>query len=172
MVEEGPDGFCRRAYPGLVRAMDLFCGDRDMAEEIVQESLLRACRRWRHVSQLQSPEGWCYRVGVNLATSRFRRRQVAARPRARVDGALRPASHSGMADVETSLVVREALAELTEHQRAVVVLRFFLDLDTHATAQVLESSPGAVRAATHRALTVLRGVLDVRVDEVEVGDVG
>lgn len=49
----------------------------------MQEALVRAWRRWSHVSELQSPEGWTYRVAVNLADSSFRRRRAEQRARER-----------------------------------------------------------------------------------------
>lgn len=61
--------FCAAAWPRLVAAMSHYCGDVHVAEELVQEALVRACRRWAHVSKLSSPEGWTYRVAVNLANS-------------------------------------------------------------------------------------------------------
>ena len=50
---------------------------------------------------------------------------------------------------------RIALGQLTEEQRQVITLRFFEDLDTAATARVLDKSVGAVKALQHRALAAL-----------------
>lgn len=162
--------FCRDAYPRLVRALDLYCDDRHLAEELAQEALLRACRRWGHVSELESPVGWCFRVGVNLAKSRFRRRRAERRATDHLDTQIRTGSPEGQ--VGTALVVRQALDELTDQQRDAVVLRYFLDLDMYETADLLGSTPGAVRGLCHRALQTLRGRLDIGLSEdVEVSDV-
>ncbi len=168
--DSGREAFCRDAYPRLVRALDLYCGDRHLAEELAQEALLRACRRWGHVSGLESPVGWCYRVGVNLAKSRFRRRRAERRATDHLQPEPEAASPEGQ--VGTALVVRDALDELTGQQRDAVVLRYFLDLDMYETADLLGSTPGAVRALCHRALQTLRGRLDIGLSEdVEVSDV-
>lgn len=170
--DDSQEAFCRDAYPRLVRALDLYCGDRHVAEELAQEALLRACRRWRQVSQYDSPVGWCYRVGVNLANSKFRR----GRAQRRAQEHLRSQPPAQVASPEerigTALLVRAALEELTGAQREAVVLRYFLDLDMYESAQLLEATPGAVRALCHRALVTLRERLDVLDPaEVEVRDV-
>lgn len=172
MEHGSQEAFCREAYPRLVRALDLYCGDHHVAEELAQEALLRACRRWGHVSGLQSPVGWCYRVGVNLARSQFRRRRVEARARNHLRGQARTSERTPAEAVDTALQVRAALDELTPRQREAVVLRYFLDLDMYETAELLDTTAGAVRASCHRALAALRELLDVEEPrDVEVSDV-
>ena len=72
--------FCAAEWPQLVRALSLYVGDPYVAEELAQEALLRACRQWATVSQLDSPGGWTWRVATNLANSHFRRARAARRP--------------------------------------------------------------------------------------------
>ena len=101
--------FCAAAWPRLVGAMAHYCGDVHVAEELVQEALLRACRRWSEVSRLASPEGWTYRVAINLANTRWRRSRAERRARQR-HGA--PETITAPVDVGTTLLVRSALREL------------------------------------------------------------
>jgi RNA polymerase sigma factor (sigma-70 family) len=137
--------------------MSHYCGDVHLAEELAQEALVRACQRWRHVSELSSPEGWTYRVAVNLANSRWRRRRAAQRAHERLglDSEGRPP-----VPVEEQLAVREALGTLTAKQRQAVVLRHVLEFSVEEAAQVMDMSPGAMRVLTHRAVGRLRQVLD------------
>ncbi|MCA1782120.1 MAG: RNA polymerase sigma factor [Dermatophilaceae bacterium] len=144
-------------WPRLVAALAHYCGDVHVAEELVQEALVRACQRWPHVSQLSSPEGWTYRVAVNLANSRLRRQRAERRAYAR-HGPTEPLA-SPVA-VEDQRAVDAALRSLTDRQREVVILRFLLDLSVEQTAQLLGRRPGAVRALTHRAITRLRSLID------------
>ena len=148
--------FCVAAWPRLVGAMSHYCGDVHVAEELVQEALVRACRRWSKVSVLASPEGWTYRVAVNLANTAWRKQRAERRARQR-HGVSTEVRHP--VAVEDQLLVREALDALTSRQREVVVLRHVLDLSVEQSAQVLEVSPGAVRALTHRAVAQLRELL-------------
>ena len=65
--------FCREMHPRLVGALALHCGDRDVAEELAQETLARVWERWSSVRSMDSPEAWTFRVAFNLSNSRFRR---------------------------------------------------------------------------------------------------
>ncbi|MCA1783979.1 MAG: sigma-70 family RNA polymerase sigma factor [Intrasporangiaceae bacterium] len=150
--------FCAAVWPRLVAALAHYCGDVHVAEELVQEALVRACRRWPHVSQLSSPEGWTYRVAVNLANSMLRRQRAERRAYAR-HGPAEPLARS--VGVEDQQAVDAALRSLTDRQREVVILRFLLDLSVEQTAELLGRRPGAVRALTHRAITRLRSSIDV-----------
>lgn len=160
--------FCAAAYPQLVGALAHHFGDATLAEDLAQDALVRACDRWETVGNLESPIGWAYRVGVNLGTSWFRRR--AAERRARQRHGPSDQVHRDR-DVADRLAVAEALQALTRQQREAIVLRHFLGLSTHEAADVMGSTPGAVRGLTHRASHVLRDLLDVSVTIEEASDV-
>lgn len=150
-------------------ALSHYCGDVHLAEELAQEALVRACRRWERVSQFESPEGWTYRVAVNLANSMFRRRRAERRARER-HGVT--ADRHRDADVADQLTVHRALEELSAKQREAVILRYFLDLSADEAGRIMGSNAGAVRALTHRAVRQLRGVMDVTVPaDEEAADV-
>lgn len=159
--------FCAAAWPRLVAAVSHHCGDVHVAEELVQEALVRACRRWSHVSRLSSPEGWTYRVAVNLANSAWRRQRAERRAYARHGP---PEAVVRSVAVEEQQAVHAALQSLTAPQREAVILRYLLDLSVEQTAELLGKRPGAVRALTHRAITRLRPVLDVTEDVPEEAD--
>ena len=167
-VDEEQEEFCAQAYPRLVAGLAHYCGDLYLAEEFAQSALLKACRDWPTVQQARSPVGWCYRVGVNAANSWFRR--VAAERRARTRMGPSPEVHNDP-DQADRLSVHAALARLSPAQREAVLLRFFLDLSVQETAEVLTSTPGAVRGLTHRAVQALRDELTAepatRVEEVD-----
>lgn len=154
--EEKIAEFCAAAYPQLVGALAHHTGDVLLAEELAQEALLRACRRWSHVRGLASPVGWTYRVGANLAASTFRRRAAEQR-------ANRRAAQQLSADREPAtaehLAVREALRSLTPRQRQAVVLRHYFGLSAEETAALVGGTGQGVRALTHRAVAALRADL-------------
>lgn len=147
--------FCEESYPRLAAALTHYCGDPSLGEELAQESLVVACRRWDYVGEMRDPVAWVYRVGVNLAKSRFRRQRLERRVRSRAGSDLVHRDPDG-AD---TVAVRAALARLTPRQREVIVLRFFLDLSVGDTAVLTKTSPGAVRALTHRGISSLRSLL-------------
>lgn len=160
--------FCAAAYPQLVGALAHHFGDATLAEDLAQDALVRACDRWETVGRLDSPMGWAYRVGVNLGNSWFRRRSAERRARQRHGPGEQLHRDRDVAD---RVAVAEALQQLTRQQREAVVLRHFLGLSTHEAANVLGSTPGAVRGLTHRAGQVLRDLLDVTVSIEEASDV-
>ena len=159
--------FCAAVWPRLVAAVTHYCGDVHVAEELVQEALVRACRRWSHVSGLSSPEGWTYRVAVNLANSAWRRQRAELRAYSR-HGPSEPLTRS--VAVEDQQAVHAALQALTDRQREAVILRYLLDLSVEQTAELLGKRPGAVRALTHRAIARLRSALDLADDMTEEAD--
>lgn len=147
--------FCQREHPRLVGALTLYTGDPDVAEEVAQDALLKACERWGAVSAMDRPGAWVHRVAMNAASSRFRRRGAERRARRRLEVA---SSHqpSEADQADDRLVVRRLVAALPERQRRAVVLRHFLGMDVEEVAVHLECRPGAVRALTHRAIASLR----------------
>jgi RNA polymerase sigma factor (sigma-70 family) len=166
-VVDGPTeeatAFCGRVRPRLVGALILYCGDAAVAEELAQDALLRAWTRWRHIDD---PEPWTYRVAFNLARSRFRRLAAERRAHQRVgvDQAY------ALPDVASAVVLRAAVAQLPDRQRAALVARFYLGLDVAGAAAALSCAPGTVKALTHQAVERLRTVLSVEEGDEEVVD--
>lgn len=162
------DEFLSTVRPRLVAAMELYLGDRYVAEEIVQEACVRAASRWSRVATLESPGGWTYRVARNLATSSLRRRRVEWRASQRLRHTdVGPGAGPDTADQVT---VRDALAKLPEAQREAIVLKYFLGLDGPEIAERMGRSHGASRALIKRGIAALREDLDF-VAEEETSDV-
>lgn len=146
--------FCRGVWPRLVRSLASYTGDAGMAEELAQEALVRALERWDRVADMDAPEMWVYRTAINLARSRFRRRQAERRANRRVSAP--GPSIAPSADLADVLTMRQELLRLPSRQRAAVVLRYHADLTVDETAAVMDCAPGTVKALTHQALTRLR----------------
>jgi RNA polymerase sigma-70 factor (ECF subfamily) len=135
--------FYAEARDAVARAVTMTTGDRDLSVEAVDEAMARAYQRWSHVSRLQNPGGWVYRVALNWATSvlRRRRRSPFAVWRERAD--------EGPTVCEPD--VMRALAELDVRQRAVVVCRYVLGWSEAQTAAALSTPVGTVKSRLHRA---------------------
>jgi RNA polymerase sigma factor (sigma-70 family) len=154
-VWEGQDAeaFCAAMHPSLYGVLLLYCGSREVAEDLTQETLLRVWTRWGSVSVMDRPDRWALRVAFNLAKSGFRRRRVARRFAQLSRG---PAVDDG--DPTDAIALREAVSGLPPRQRATVVLRFFNDLSVGETAAVLGCAEGTVKALTSQAVANLRRV--------------
>lgn len=146
--------FFHATMPGLVGGLSVYVGDRAAAEELAQEAMLRAFRRWEHVSGLDVPEAWVWRVAVNLAKSRFRRLRIARRARRRLEAS----SGDGLVteDRAWAIAVRDAVTSLPDRQRLAVVLRYYLDFSVAETAMRMDTTEDAVRSLTKRGVAGLR----------------
>jgi RNA polymerase sigma-70 factor (ECF subfamily) len=151
--------FCEAEWPRLVGALSLYTGDADLAEELAQEAVARACRHWRRVRKMDAPGAWLHRVARNLAHSHFRRARVGARAVARA------ATDDVTGAGDDAVVIRTVVASLPERERDVIVWRFYLGLSVRETALELDIPEGTVKTLTHRAVARLRerGVVDEEV---------
>jgi RNA polymerase sigma-70 factor (sigma-E family) len=143
----------------LLRTAYLITWDAGDAEDLVQECLFKVARRWPRVRGMEQPRAYARRMLVNLALDDSRGR---ARRRTELDGAaavIDGPARDLLVGLETRAELLEALALLTQRQRAVLVLRYFNDLTEAQTAEVLGCSPGTVKSSASRGLARLREAL-------------
>lgn len=146
--------FCQAEHRRLVGALSLYCQDRQVAEELAQDALLRVVTNWSRVRRLDHPSAWVYRVAINLANSYLRRRLAERRATRRWSARAHQTQQDP--DTPTAIAVRAAVASLPRRQRAVVVLRFFLDLSVREVSELLGYPEGTVKTLTARAVAALR----------------
>lgn len=131
-------------------------GDRAAAEDVVQETLVRA---WRHPDALVngkgSVRGWLLTVARNIVTDRIRAR--AARPQEVAETPATPPVQRDHADsVVDSVVVLEALHRLSSDHRDVLLEIYFRGRSVTEAAEALNIPPGTVKSRSHYALKALR----------------
>jgi RNA polymerase sigma-70 factor, ECF subfamily len=144
----------------------LILRDRELARDAVQEALVRA---WRDLPGLRDPDrfdAWLHRLTVRscLDLTRRRRRRVS-------EVELQPILEIGLPDDTDLFALRDqldrALARLEPELRAVVVLRFWLDLPVPEAAEALGIPLGTAKSRLHRAISALRRTVDVDEREAE-----
>ncbi len=140
----------RAERPALRRRLRWMTGDPETAEDICQETFLRAWTRAPRDAPAPVLAAWLRRTATNLALDELRRR--ARRPAADLDH-LASASPDGAAE-------REALASLPLPDRAVLALRFQAGLTLRELGSVLGISEDAARKRVARARARLRTALD------------
>jgi RNA polymerase sigma-70 factor (sigma-E family) len=139
-------GFAADHGLSLTRFAYVLCGDRGRAEDLVQDTYLAMYRRFGDELTIAAPVTYARRAIVHAHISRARRRSSTERPLGdlpdvAVDGPL-PDEHDAM---------WQALTGLPERQRAVLVLRYYVDLDDHDIAGLLGTAEGTVRSLAARA---------------------
>ena len=144
----------------LLRYAVVLTGDRDLAQDVVQEVLARAQVRWRRISEADSPEAYVRRMVLNEYLSW--RRTWAARNVHAAGGRLVELddARGGVRDHADGIVeaaeLWSRLALLGRKQRAVLVLRYYEQMEDQAIADLLGCSPATVRSHASRALKTLR----------------
>jgi RNA polymerase sigma-70 factor (ECF subfamily) len=141
-------------------------GDRAAAEDVVQETLLRA---WKHADDLNagkgSVRGWLLTVVRNLVTDRARAR--AARPAEVADVADKPPVERDHSEsVVNTMVVMDALEKVSPEHREVLVELYYRGRSVAEAARELGVPPGTVKSRSYYALRALRAVLAEKAAEV------
>jgi RNA polymerase sigma factor (sigma-70 family) len=157
------DDFYRAELPRLVALARALCGSA-LADDVAQEAMLVAYRRWRRVSSLENPTAWVRRTCANLAVSQYRRRMIEMRALTRF--AARPvAAPLDAADEEFWAAVHR----LPSRQAQAVALRYVYELDIADIALTLGISEGSVKQHLSRARARLANELHLGAHEVEEG---
>ncbi|HYB30013.1 MAG TPA: SigE family RNA polymerase sigma factor [Solirubrobacteraceae bacterium] len=149
------DHFVADTTDGLLRTAFLIVWDLPEAEDIVQETLIELARRWPRVRRMEHPGAYARRILVNRALKGATRR---ARARNELTGEppIDVADGGASADaVDAHDELTRALAALPPRQRAVLVLRYFLDLPEAEVAAAMKCSLGTVKSTASRGLARL-----------------
>lgn len=152
----------RRHYRALLHyALRLTNGDQYHAEDITQETLLRA---WQHADSLDADNAlrWLYTVARNLAISTLYRGPRARSIETDLTQAGSLASDDNIDQVLESWQVLDVLAELSDNHRAVLVELFYLRKSINEAAATLRVPAGTVKSRCHYALRALRDGLKER----------
>jgi RNA polymerase sigma-70 factor (ECF subfamily) len=136
-------------------------GDRAAAEDVVQETLIRA---WKHASAMVnekgSVRGWLLTVARNIITDRARAR--AARPTEVAESPTTPpVEHDHAEGVVNTMTVLGALDRLSPEHREILVELYYKGRTVTEAAEALGLPPGTVKSRSYYALRAMRAVLDL-----------
>lgn len=145
--------FYRAKRDHLARALAMTLRSDELGSEAADEAMTRTYQRWRTVSEYANPVGWAYRVGLNWAISQKRKEKRLVS----VD-----VPDAAVVDSEFNPEIEAALAEIPIDQRAVLVLRFYLDWDIDRVAESLRIPAGTVKSRQARGLDAVQRRLEVR----------
>lgn len=171
------DAYAKRLHGYLYR----LCGNRDDADDLLQEVFLRVVRTIGSYTHDGRFEGWLFRIATNLARDRIRR--VKRSPRmmsldAPAEGDTRrgdeswetkdenaPDPDAAMQAGEDADLLQEALSQLPEAEREVIMLRHFSQLSFAEIAESMETPLGTALARAHRGLAKMREWMQPRMVE-------
>ncbi len=157
------DTFYVAELPRLTALARGLCGAA-LAEDVAQEAMMVAYRRWNHVAELERPDLWVRRACANLAVSQFRRRLVELRALTRLRIRQEAPGMSGMS--EDSEEFWAAVRRLPPRQAQAAALRFFYDMPIADIASVLDCTPGTVKQHLSRARHALAAELGLDPEDV------
>lgn len=144
--------FMLGCWPRLVRLGYALTGDRGLGEDLAQTALAKAYASWPRVARAGNPDAYVRKIVVNASRDGFRRRRVDEV----LTGSLPDVMTGELTAHEQRSALFAALMKLPAGQRAVVVLRYWLDLTETETAAAIGCSVGNVKSQASRALAKLR----------------
>jgi RNA polymerase sigma-70 factor (ECF subfamily) len=166
-VDRGDEMALRELYDAhagalLAYAIRLTGGDRGRAEDVVQETMLRA---WRHRDALEAAHGpirpWLFTVAQHVAIDAYRAR--AARPNEVGDSVLDAIPSADDIDVRLDrLLILDALTALSAEHRSVLIETYYRGHSVAEAAAALGVPPGTVKSRTFYALRALKLALTER----------
>ena len=156
--------YAAASIPSLRRLALLLCRNWHDADDLVQAALSKLCQHWYRAAAADSTDAYVRAILVRefvrgRRTGWARRVSVTDQP---------PQIRAPAADLDTLLDLQAAMTALAPRQRAVLVLRYYCDLDVTQTAQVLGCAPGTVKSQTAKALAVPWQLAAVAVDDLHV----
>jgi RNA polymerase sigma factor (sigma-70 family) len=152
------DTFFAEEHDRLFKALYFVTGNRDDAEELMQEAFLRLWERWHDIDRIDDPTAYLFRVALNAFRSRRRRMATAVRK-------LTPATEAdrdGFTDAEMRADVRALLLGCSPRQRAALLLVDLLGYPSEQAARILGVRPSTVRALATQGRRTIRGTEGAR----------
>ena len=138
--------------PALRRLALLLCQDRSRADDLVQQAVIRVYVHWAKASAADNTDAY---VNAILVREFLHERRSGWARRVSVTDQL-PDEPILTADRDGLMDLQAAVATLPRGQRAVLVLRYYCDLNVDQTAAALGCSTGTVKSQTSKAIAALR----------------
>jgi RNA polymerase sigma factor (sigma-70 family) len=161
---EHVDVVFRRHYTAMLRLAVVMVGEREAAEDAVQEAFVSLHRNWSTLRDPLAAEAYLRSAVLNRCRSWVRRQatQRAKRQLLLVQGGAQPRGpeDTTVARDEVGSLVAQ-MRTLPRRQREVLACRFVLELSVAETAELLDISAGSVKTHTHRGLQALQQGIEV-----------
>jgi RNA polymerase sigma-70 factor (sigma-E family) len=148
------DEYVSAYLPRLTRFAAVLTADRSLAEDVLHSVLAKVCAQWDRVGAADSPHAYVRRMVVNEHLS-WHRRRARLVLLADLDD-LMPTTPDHAAEHAQRVDLLARVQQLPARQRAVIVLRYYEELDDNEIARTLGCGVSTVRSNIARALATLR----------------
>jgi RNA polymerase sigma-70 factor (ECF subfamily) len=159
----------QRFYEPVARYIQFKVGDRQTVEDLSGEVFVRVLEGLkRGYGWRETPQAWIMGIARNVVVDHYRKKE--RRAEVALSDQLMAAEQSDpthqAAQNERQRQLMQALRQLTDEQRDVILLRFMEEIDINGVAQAINKSPGAVKGLQYRALRALAEIMgDVSAEE-------
>jgi RNA polymerase sigma-70 factor (sigma-E family) len=151
----------------LFRTAYLVVGDHQLAQDLLQESMIKTYMAWPRLRDPSKAEAYARKAIITTAISWRRRRSFHERPTDPLPDTAQP---DGEDDATTHASLVAQLRTLPPRQRAAIVLRYYEDLSEAQTAEVMGCSVGAVKSQVSTGLGRLQARLGTTFLSAQHGD--
>lgn len=155
--DEEFDAFMTASWTSLYRTAVLMTGDSHLAEDLLQNTMGKVYKAWPRFSRVEHPRSYARTILANEVSSWWRKRSSSELPTGSWPDQMSTEGHDDR--IAEADMVWQALQQLKARQRAVMVLRYYEDLNGAEIAAALGISEGAVKAHAHQALRSLESTL-------------
>jgi RNA polymerase sigma-70 factor (ECF subfamily) len=157
--------FVRYYETGVFRLALSIVGDQAEANEVTQETFIAALRALPSYQEKKSLKAWLYTIALNHSRSHLRKRKTLERLRNTLSAIFRVETQKQVLPEETIIQndreaqIWNALNQLDEPFRTVVVLRYFHELPISEISEILSVNEGTIHSRLHTARERLRNAL-------------
>jgi len=137
--------------PTIVRHLERLTHNRETAEDLAQETFIKALRSWGQLASGENVRAWLFRIATNTAYDDFRRRRLrATTPLTDAHADTLAAEHTE-STLDEAEPIWAALAHLPAHYRIPLLLQGYAGYPLSEIARVLGWKEGTVKSRLHRA---------------------
>ncbi len=152
----------RRHQRGLLRIVLRLTRELPLAEDIVQETFIKAYEKMDLFEGRSSFKSWLYQIGLNTAKNRFRSRPPEEFTTDVLQGGVEASSERDLVKGDMSRLLRAQVDLLPERQRVAITLRVFEDLSFKEIAQIMNCPYDTAKANYRHALLKLRDTFELQ----------
>lgn len=152
----------KRHQRGLLRLSLRFVRDLDVAEDVVQESFIKAFEKLNTFEGRASFKSWLFQIGVNTARNKIRERKRVTTEIDQMQIAVGAEAENGLVHSAISETIQEEVQKLPFKQRTALVLRVYEDLSFKEISEIMKCPYDTAKANYRHALLKLKEVFGKR----------